>query len=91
MFATVEAIKAKNINPKECFKPAFIFPSASFPIVSPVKKPWTNIKYKKEFEIELNSVNPKIELDVSYLTNGAYIIKLITAYGIESKKLIIAK
>lgn len=45
----------------------------------------------KEFEIELNSVNPKIELDVSYLTNGAYIIKLITAYGIESKKLIIAK
>ena len=50
MFAPVEIMKAKNISEKECFTPAFIFPSASFPIVNPVKSPCINNKYKKEFD-----------------------------------------
>ena len=49
--AIAEIKNDKNISVNECFTPAFIFPSESFPITSPVKKPWTKIIYKNAFEI----------------------------------------
>ena len=50
MFAPADTVKDISIKANECFTPALIDPSPSLPIVSPVKKPCINIKYKKAFE-----------------------------------------
>ena len=45
--APVEINKAITVNINECLMPAFIEPSANFPIVSPVKSPCAKSRYSK--------------------------------------------